>query len=275
VCTEEQGFISHHVTSTYLEGKRRHSTRPDPPRAPTHRTNMEPDLQLRPTSPSVLSYARSHGLCSAYDREPFQRVPRDALDLAFPLTLGCEPCSPDASDAELAAAAAAFEREKIRVSAEAAALLRGIVQARGERTPGGAVPDAWERVRGLKVEMLVLRTDAELDLLRFGQRVEPGVLSRLGVPAGMVNVQDDEGFEWPARYAEFTALWDERVRGEKLRVSGEAMRWLEEMRRGLLSDEEWERCRDDVWRDAAKPVGCEWTFENLTEECRFLLQRGV
>jgi hypothetical protein len=233
---------------------------------------MELDLQPRSTSPCVLAYARSHGLCSPYDREPLQPVPRSAVDLTF--DLDGEPCSPDISDAELATAAAALGRERIRINTEAAALLRGIaVQARGERAPCAA-PDAWERVKGLKVELPVLRTDAELDLLRFGKKVEP-VLGRLRIPSEKVDVQNDEGFEWPERYAEYTALWDERARGEKLRVSGEAMRCLEEARRGLLADAEWERCKGDVWRDAIKPVGCEWAFESFTKGCRSLGHRDA
>jgi hypothetical protein len=233
---------------------------------------MELDLQPRSTSPCVLAYARSHGLCSPYDREPFQPVPRSALDLTF--DLDGEPSSPNISDGELATAAAALGHEKIGVSTEAVALLHGIgVQARGERAPC-TVPDAWERVKGLKVELPVLRTDAELDLVRFGKRVEP-VLGLLRIPSEKVDVQNDEGFEWPERYAEYTALWDERARGEKLKVSGDAMRCLEEAGRGLLADAEWERCKGDLWRDAIKPVGCEWAFEGLTKECRSLRHRGA
>jgi hypothetical protein len=233
---------------------------------------MELDLQSRSTSPCVLAYARSHGLCSPYDREPFEPVPRSAVGLTF--DLDGEPCSPGISDAELATAAAALGREKIGVNLEAAALLHGIgVQARGERAPCAA-SDAWERVKGLKVELPVLRTDAELDLVRFGKRVEP-VLGRLRIPSEKVDVQNDEGFEWPERYAEYIALWDERARGEKLGVSGDAVRCLGEVKRGLLADAEWERCKGDVWRDAIKPVGCEWAFEGLTKECRSLRHRGA
>jgi hypothetical protein len=233
---------------------------------------MELDLQSRSTSPCVLAYARSHGLCSPYDREPFEPVPRSAVGLTF--DLDGEPCSPGISDAELATAAAALGREKIGVNLEAAALLRGISeQARGERAPCAA-PDAWERAKGLKVELPVLRTDAELDLVRFGKRVEP-VLGRLRIPSEKVDVQNDEGFEWPERYAEYTVLWDERAKREKLKVSGDAMRCLEEVGRGLLADVEWERCKGDVWRDAIKPVGCEWAFEGLTKECRSLRHPGA
>ena len=233
---------------------------------------MELDLlQPAPTPPSVLLYARSHGLCSAYDREP---VP--ALDLAPPLSRAREPCCPDTSDVEVNAAAAALLREKMRVNAEAAKLLRCVVQGRGERGEGAGEVDAWERVRALRIEVPVLRTDVEMDLVRFRER--EGVKGRvelLGISSEKVDGLMGEELEWPAGHAGFAALWDERVSGEKLRVSAEAMRWLQEMRCGLLSDAEWERCRGDVERDAAKPVGCEWLCEDLTEDCRSLLHRGV
>jgi hypothetical protein len=220
---------------------------------------MELDLSLSDDEPSVLEYARSNGLCSVYTDE--------ALLLHIPRVLGLypDPWEPAISDTDVAAAAEELMREKLSVNQDAAVLLRSLFQLRDECVD--LPEDAWKGMRDLKVELPVLRTYNELDLLRFGTIVEPVPTRR--IPSEKVDVEKDETFGWPSWYSNYAAQWDKVARSEKLGVSRSVLRYLQEIMRSPFTNDEFERRRADFWGAHTKPVGCEMAFRDFAEQCRY------
>jgi hypothetical protein len=81
----------------------------------------------------------------------------------------------------------------------------------------------------LKQELPVLQTDAELDLLHFGTRVEPDFRDlRTRLPSEDLDDENDQGFGWPAKYSTYPAQCDAKVKSEKLAMTRDALAFLQD-----------------------------------------------
>ena len=81
----------------------------------------------------------------------------------------------------------------------------------------------------MKQELPVLQTDAELDMLSFGTKVEPDfkdIQQRL--PLEILDEEKDEGLGWPAKYLSYPLRYDATIRDERLAVTREAMTFLQD-----------------------------------------------
>jgi hypothetical protein len=125
------------------------------------------DLDLSEPELPVLEYARFHGLCTDYTlgQPRYGDIPitsEDVLekDLDFP---------GQGSVQELL-------HERLTVKKDAALLLREVLSTRDVScTNDGESYSSWKRTSALKLELPLLRTDNELDLLRFGSTKIPNV----------------------------------------------------------------------------------------------------
>ncbi|KAL8841197.1 MAG: hypothetical protein Q9170_001051 [Blastenia crenularia] len=78
-------------------------------------------------------------------------------------------------------------------------------------------PISTHRIRDLKHELPLLRSDHEMDMLNFVHRIDPNLEDEF-FPFEKVDDEQDEGFGWPSHYHELPELWFQRVRKEKLEV---------------------------------------------------------
>ncbi|KAL1597765.1 hypothetical protein SLS60_008252 [Paraconiothyrium brasiliense] len=198
---------------------------------------MELDLELGviEIEPTVLEYARFHGLCSDFTKELATCYNSFSLsDETFDLDLE------DPNDApSLTNPADELTKERLSVSKEAAMLLRSVHFLAQEPPNLLLIPDGRRRILGLKQELPILRTDNELDLLAFGSTVEPS-FTDLKIPLEAIDEENDEGLECPSRYAAYPKQCDERAKNEKLGVSRETLLYLQEAIRDSHSPEDSE-----------------------------------
>lgn len=90
------------------------------------------------------------------------------------------------------------------------------------------------------MELPVLKTDPDLDLLNFGNTDLPS-FADMGIPLESVNVEEDEGFEWPKKYADFPRTWGQRSRTEKLAMTKDDLLFLRNAVTDLWAPEDLER----------------------------------
>lgn len=144
----------------------------------------------------------------------------------------------------IANAVRGLTKERLAVSRDAALLLKEV-----QTTPEASVidliePERRKRISDWKLELPILRTDDELDMLEFGHNAIPK-FGNLKIPAEVTSKENDDGFEWPSKYSEFSAKFEEQARTEKLAVTKEALIYLQEA------------VRDNFTLDDAKTVEAE------------------
>lgn len=175
--------------------------------------------------PSVLEYAREQGICVDYTTE----LPR-LLDICLSLknTLDQDPW--DSFDDECTNATNAAQeltKERLTLNKEAALLLKTILTLQEPPQDDPLTADA-RQTRELKQELPVLQTDAELDLLHFGTRVELDFRDiRRRLPSEDLDDENDEGFAWPAKYHAYPAQCDAKLKNEKLAMTRDALSFLQ------------------------------------------------
>lgn len=183
--------------------------------------DLDLELDVVQQEPTVLEYARFHGICRDYTQEPL------LLDCAF------SP-SPDILDADLydpknadhpTNPADELTKERLAVGKEAAMLLKYLQSSRNATPEPIEIPNGRKRLRGLKQEVAILHTDDELDMLEFGSSMEIG-FSDLRIPLELVNQEADEGLDWPSRYSDFPQKCLANAKHEKLAISREILLYL-------------------------------------------------
>jgi hypothetical protein len=165
---------------------------------------MELDLGLNDVQseqePTVLEFARFHGLCKNYATEhllpgTLKPPPDEVLDqdLRDPL---------DAPT--LTNRAYELTKERLTINKESAFLLKSVFSFSEPLND-----DAFEldemRIRELKQEVPLLRSDNELDLLNFGSTTTPS-FNDTKIPLEPLNEENEESLEWPEKYYAFPAL---------------------------------------------------------------------
>lgn len=191
------------------------------------------ELEVEEDELSPLEYARHHGLCKAYESEK--------LDLANVHSLADDTFDQDLwglSDESVTNALRGLTKERLAVNKDAVLLLKAIHELR-DGPQNLLTADGRKGKLGLKLELPLLRTDDELDLLSFGNATVPD-LRNLNIPSEILRDEKDEGFEWPAKYFAYPTQCDELVKGEKLAVSREVLVHLQDALRDPYNPEDYE-----------------------------------
>lgn len=96
------------------------------------------------------------------------------------------------------------------------------------------------RVRNLKHELPLLRTDHELDMIDFRTRIVPNLENEF-LPMESVDEEADEGFTWPTKYYNLPDEFAKTSESEKLAASSEALLHLRDALRapGEVEKHEW------------------------------------
>ena len=171
--------------------------------------------------PPIIDYARFYGL--AYDHRQLSPL----QGLTIPEDLGsCFDDPPGVVHIDLANVK--VPEERLAVGAGAASLLSSIAES-AKHLPSYSDQDLGikrHRVRRMKMELPLLHSDHELDVLRFAARIVPDLENEF-LPLETVDVEEDEGFEWPSSYH---ALLDEtakKSRSEKIEASKDDLLFLQ------------------------------------------------
>ena len=188
--------------------------------------------------PSVIEYAREQGICVDYTTD----LPRLVdLQLSRKHTIDRDLRDPFGDDLTNAATAAIeLTKQRLTITKDVALLLKSVLTLREPLTDDLLATEGLQRIRDLKQELPVLQTDAELDLLNFGTRVEPDFKDlRTRLPSEDLNEENDEGFGWPAKYFAYPAQIDAKLKSEKLGVTRDDLTFLQSaVKDDFLPDDE-------------------------------------
>jgi hypothetical protein len=190
--------------------------------------------------PTVLEYARFHGLCTDYLLEQ-----PHIKDVPIPSNDCFESDLRDHADSSLTNnAASELTKERLTVDKEVALLLRAIQQQQVPDEYTLLPSDDWRRAKKLKVEVPILKSDEELDLLSFGCTDTPS-FSKLRIPYELIDVEKDEGFEWPKKYSDYPAQCNKQARAAKLSVSRDDLLFLGDMVKDHWTPEVSEQIKEE------------------------------
>lgn len=81
------------------------------------------------------------------------------------------------------------------------------------------------RVRNFKLELPMLRTDHELDIIEFTPQVVPD-LEHEFLPLEIMDEEADEGLSWPTKYSTLFDEYARKFESETLTVSNDALIYL-------------------------------------------------
>lgn len=166
---------------------------------------------------SALEYARMTGLSIAYDSvQPHIDIQTLLLDKAGNQEPWILLNTVTVNDIDK------LTKERLAISKDAALLLRAMHELQLAPSISQEV-----RIRDMKQELPLLSTDEELDMLEFGHRVVPD-FRNLMIPTEMINVDDDEGFEWPMKYHAYPSECDRQISAVKLAISRDGLLVLQE-----------------------------------------------
>lgn len=163
--------------------------------------------------PSIIDYARFYELaCDHRQLCPLQGL-RLLKDLGSFLDEPPELVQFSVSDVKV-------PYERLTVDAGVASVLSFITES-AKHLPSPSDQDLGidrHRVRRMKQELPLLRSDHALDVLRFATRIEPDLENKV-LPSETVDVEADEGFDWPSIYHGLPDELAKKSRSEKLEAS--------------------------------------------------------
>jgi hypothetical protein len=171
---------------------------------------------------TVQEYARLCGLCTDYLTE-------NPIDL-FASIARPETATQDLEDLEGAklvdVSVEELIKERLEVCAEARELLYLVVKEEENPFPY-VLPEPEIRVRStdLKLELPLLETDNELDVLHFGHRPVPD-FKNMNMPMEHTDRERDEGMEWPTRYLKLPQRYERQYASEKLEFPRDGAEFL-------------------------------------------------
>lgn len=172
--------------------------------------------------PSIIDYARFHGLIHDHlEENPLQ-------GLAAPHDFSSQ--LDDTADLfQIRSDCVKLPEDRLQVDADTASLLSEIAALAKHRPQPFDVDDDFDvhRVRRLKHELPLLRTDPEVDLLRFAPKIVPD-LEREFLPFETVDEEADEGFEWPSACHDWPNDYHRKLKAERLVLPKEALIYLHE-----------------------------------------------
>ena len=175
--------------------------------------------------PSVLEYARFHGISRDYTQEP------SLEHLELPSFEDLQSDLGNITDDFPTSSVPDYTKERLRVTKEAA---KRIQDGRSPPEPPDLesyFEDNRHRVARLKEELPLLRTDPDEDMRHFGNTDIPS-FRKLKIPLEVVDTEKGESLEWPSRYRHYPAAFTSRLNHEKIKICREAGVLLHEIMRG-------------------------------------------
>ncbi|PVI03539.1 hypothetical protein DM02DRAFT_557950 [Periconia macrospinosa] len=208
---------------------------------------MELDLgfDAEPSEPTILEYARFHGLCRDYSLEtPAFNLTAAPSDEVLEHDL-CDPLNPPI----LKIRATELIKERLTINIQEASLLHSIASFKSAENVFEDDENCSHRICCLKQEMPVLRTDHELDVLKFGSTETPNI-AELRIPLEPLDPEKDEGLEWPEKYLASARQCDGRLRAEKLQVSKSDIFYLNNAVRNsyIVENDSADDTEQDIYR---------------------------
>jgi len=173
--------------------------------------------------PSMIEYARFYGLI----RNHLEPHPLQTFSAAEGLLPQQVEDSPDLFQLHLENIK--VPEERLAVDAGSASLLSSVATfAKG--APSRNDEDdgiCTHRVRRMKHESPLLRSDHELDMLCFAPRIAPDLENEF-LPLETVDEEADEGFTWPSKYYELPDVHDKKSKAEKLEIASDGLLFLQQ-----------------------------------------------
>ena len=172
--------------------------------------------------PTIIEYARFHGLVRDHRESP----PLERLDLSEDLGLSLDD-PPELFHIDLNKVQ--LPQERWAVDAGAASLLSSIVESAQDPPPYSDQELGIDRhrVRRMKQELPLLRSDHELDVSRFRAPIVPDLENEF-LPLETVDVEEDEGVEWPSSYYALPDEFTNKAKSEKIEVSQDGFLYLQQ-----------------------------------------------
>ena len=172
--------------------------------------------------PPIIEYARFYGLaCDHRQVDPLQGlIPPENLESSLqdpPELYHIDPTSVKVPD------------ERLTLDAGAASLLSSIAES-AKPLPSLSDEDLGidrHRVRRMKHELPLLRSYHELDVLRFKAPIVPNLENEF-LPFESVDIEGDEGFEWPSICHALPDEAAKKSRSEKIEASKDDLMFLQQ-----------------------------------------------
>ncbi|KAF2750388.1 hypothetical protein M011DRAFT_456282 [Sporormia fimetaria CBS 119925] len=179
------------------------------------------DLNLSDPGPSPLEYARSNGLCREYFRYPLyssvgEPPTDDVLEADLRDSVDCPTLSPGTD----------LTKERLAVDRDAALFLKTVISLREPPEDGHIWEPPPRRSRALKFELPLLRSDNDIDLQSFGSTAMPPFDNIQALP-DVVDEENDEGLQWPARTFQDIESINTRISTEKISVTKDVLLFLQ------------------------------------------------
>ena len=172
--------------------------------------------------PTIIDYARFHGLVRDHRESP----PLERLALSENLGSALDD-PPELFHIDLAKVQ--LPQERWAVDAGAASLLSSVLESAEPQPPYSDEELGIDRhrVRRMKQELPLLRSDHELDVLRFRSPIVPDLENEF-LPLETVDVEEDEGLEWPSSYYALPDEFTKKFSSEKIEASRDGCLYLQQ-----------------------------------------------
>jgi hypothetical protein len=182
----------------------------------------------------VLDYARFHGLCRNYltEQPSFHDVEAPSDETLEADLDGLMHLSLTDLDSKLI-------KERLTVNKEAALLLKAVHSLQQQDDVVESTIPSPTRSSLLKQEVPLLRCDHELDLQAFGNTNIPS-FSNLRIPMETIDIEKDEGLEWPSNYQAYPAICDRELKREKISISKDVLLFLQDAVRDTWTQQDSE-----------------------------------
>ncbi|KAI4172079.1 MAG: hypothetical protein LQ343_003826 [Gyalolechia ehrenbergii] len=169
--------------------------------------------------PSLFEYARHYGLS-------VNHLEINPLEVLPPPDDSLSQLDEDSLWLQIKERAASPKPERLTAVKEASALLAVINAKQYENCQfQDADPSKLHRIRDLKHELPLLRSDHDVDMLNFVHRIDPNLEDEF-FPLEKVDDEQDEGFGWPSSYHDLPELFFYKVQNEKLEMSKDVLVYI-------------------------------------------------
>ena len=196
--------------------------------------NFETADMSQDIDPPIIDYARFHGLaCDHRQLSPLRGLPLPENPGSF-LDDPPELFHIDLSNLKV-------PEERLAIDAGAASLLSSIAES-AKHSPSHSDQDLGidrHRVRRMKHELPLLRSDHELDVLRFAAPIIPDLKNEF-LPFETVDIEEDEAIEWPSSYHTLPDEATKKSESEKIEVSKDDLLFLQHTMKSQFESEAFE-----------------------------------
>ncbi|KAK4989546.1 structural constituent of nuclear pore [Elasticomyces elasticus] len=174
--------------------------------------------------PSVLEYARFHKISHDYSSQP----------LWSPATLSVwaievHANTTDLEDiSDLQAMARIREEERLELTRQEALLLKDAMVLPQLADPMERILAQRQRRQQMRVELPLLRSDHDLDMMHFTKRSSID-FSNVNFPLEHVDEENDEGIGWPSKFLTLPAEKQLEIDTEKLEITRESLLYLRDV----------------------------------------------